>query len=395
MLRSHASFTILLVAATSLSAQELDFRGPPGSGKPSLVAGADGRVILTWFEPTGGERHALRFAVRERGKWSEPGTIHESTRFFVNWADFPSLVETGDGTWVVHWLQKTVNKPYAYHVILAASHDRGRTWSAPIPVHADQSDTEHGFVAMLPGRGGDAEVVWLDGRRMDGPERGAMSVMTRTVRSSRELGPEIELDGMSCECCQTALARTGSGLIAAWRDRSPGEVRDIVVARETDGRWSEPRVAAADGWVHRACPVNGPALAADGDRVALAWYTAVDDAPRVWLIQSTDGGRSFGNRLRIDEGRTLGRLDLERLGGGAVAVVWLEQAGEEADWRVRRVEADGRSGQARTLLRVSRARLAGFPRMAVSAGDLLVAVTATGEGGGVRVLRASLPPARP
>ena len=33
-----------------------------------------------------------------------------------------------------------------------------------------------------------------------------------------------------------------------------------------------------DGWKIAACPVNGPAVAANGKRVALAWFTAPNDA---------------------------------------------------------------------------------------------------------------------
>jgi hypothetical protein len=50
------------------------------------------------------------------------------------------------------------------------------------------------------------------------------------------------------------------------------EVRDIAVARYESGRWSEPVYPGAEGWRIEGCPVNGPALAADRDRVALAWF---------------------------------------------------------------------------------------------------------------------------
>lgn len=383
---------LLLLVALALPPDTLEFAGPPGSGKPHLAAGAGGRVIATWLEPATGERHALRFAVREAGRWSAPGTIRESDRFFVNWADFPSLVETEDGQWVTHWLEKTAAKPYAYHVMLSVSRDRGRTWGEPFPAHSDRSETEHGFVSMLARPGGGVDIVWLDGRNMTGEERGDMTVRTVTLDRSGTLGPETELDARSCECCQTRVTRARTGLVAAWRDRSAGEVRDIAVSREVNGRWSAPVVPAADGWEHRACPVNGPALVADGDRVTLAWYTGVNDQPRVWLAQSTDGGRTFGRRVRLDQGRTLGRVDALPLPGGRTLVASLETAGDaEADWRVRVVGPDGRAGPARTVARVSRARLAGFPRMAWTGREALIGITETGDRGGVRIYRLDLP----
>ena len=386
---------LLLAGALALAPDSVEFAGAPGSGKPNLAVGRDGRVILTWLEPAGADRHALRVAVRAGGKWSAPATIRESERFFVNWADFPSLVETEDGQWVVHFLEKTVAKPYAYHVMLTVSRDQGRTWSAPFPAHADTSATEHGFVSITSRPGGGADLVWLDGRNMTGEERGDMTVRTNSLDRQGRLGAEVELDARSCECCQARIVRTSAGLLAAYRDRSPTEIRDIAIVRQVNGRWQPPAVVAPDGWEHRACPVNGPALVADGSRVTLTWYTGVNDQPRVYAVQSRDAGATFGTRVRIDEGNTLGRLDLTGIGAGATVVAWLESAGrDQANWRIRRIGTDGKPGPARTVATVDRARLAGFPRLAWTGRELLVAVTATGADGGVRVHRVPVPPAR-
>jgi len=394
MLPIALALTALLSLSPSPGTDSVEFGGPAGSGKPNLAVGRDGRVILTWLEPTAENRYALKVAVRTGRTWSAPVTVRESDRFFVNWADFPSLVETEDGQWVVHFLEKTVAKPYAYRVMLTVSGDQGRHWSTPFPAHADGTDTEHGFVSMLPRPGGGTDLIWLDGRKMASAEHGEMTVRANTLDRRGRLGVEVELDGRSCECCQARLVRTRTGLLAAYRDRSATEVRDIALVRQVNGKWLAPQVVAPDGWEHRACPVNGPALTAQGDHVSLTWYTGVNDQPRVYLAQSSDGGATFRPRVRIDEGQTLGRVDATPLEDGAVAVVWLESAGEaEAQWRIRRVETDGRVGPSRLVATVSRARLAGFPRIVRSGMDLLVAMTAIGDqgGGGVRVHRLEAP----
>jgi len=64
---------------------------------------------------------------------------------------------------------------------------------------------------------------------------------------------------------------TSGGPIVAYRDRSPTEVRDILVARMEKGKWTEPKAIAEEGWVFPACPVNGPSLSARGRNVAAAW----------------------------------------------------------------------------------------------------------------------------
>jgi hypothetical protein len=270
--------------------------------------------------------------------------------------------------------------------MVSTSRDRGKTWTPPRRLHDDTSATEHGFVAMSVGASG-ADLIWLDGRNTGG-ESGEMTVRTRALSADGSLAPEIELDARTCECCQAALARTPDGLVAAWRDRSATEVRDIAVARQENGRWSEPRIVSADSWEHRACPVNGPALVADGRKVDLAWFTGAGGQNRVWLVRSADGAKTFGSRIRIDEGQTLGRVDAEPQGDGSVLVAWLEGRSDAvAEWRVRRVTAEGRAGASRSVATVARARLAGFPRLARTGGRTYLAYTAPGADGGIRVIR--------
>jgi hypothetical protein len=368
----------------------LEFSGPAGSGKTFLASGPAGEAILTWFEPVPEERAALKVAIRRDGAWSAPRTVAEHDRFFVNWADFPSLVVTTDGRWVTHWLEKTAARPYAYHVMLSTSTDEGATWSTPIRAHADTSSTEHGFAALSPRPDGGVDMVWLDGQMMTGEHAGTMQVRFGSLLPDGSLAPEVVLDDRTCECCQSRLARTTSGLVATYRDRSEEEVRDIGVVRLADGQWQPPTLVASDGWVHRACPVNGPGLDAQGDRVGLAWYTQADSLPRVLFAWSTDGGASFDEPVRIDAGSPVGRPDLVVEDDGSALVAWLEGTDETgAEWRMVRVSPSGEVGPAQVLHRTSRARNTGFARMVRAGPDLLVSVTAVGDTGGVRVVRVS------
>lgn len=370
---------------------------PPESGEPNLHATADGRAVLTWHEPAG-DGHALMFAVRNHDGWSEPRAIAAGRDFFVNWADFPSLIELQDGTWVVHWLEEVAEAPYAYHVMISLSRDRGATWSEPFSPHEDDSPTEHGFVSMVPWRGG-AVLIWLDGRKMAGAEAagahggvdaGEMTLRATTMRPSGELGEDVLLDGRTCECCQTALVQAGDEVVAAYRDRSAEEIRNIGVVRLAHGEWSEPAHVHDDGWRYPGCPVNGPQLAAHGENVAVAWFTAPDDTPATYVAFSDDAGRTFGRRIRVDGGDPLGRVDLELMPDGRAVVVWLERTEAAAQIRARTVASDGELGVAAVVAETSESRGSGFPRMALVGDELVIAWTLMGESGGVRAAVLSL-----
>lgn len=362
-----------------LSVSPLEAPAAAGSGEPNLAVAPDGRVLLSWIEPLGENRHSLRYAARAKGgAWSKPETIASGSGWFVNWADFPSLAALPDGTLFAHWLAKSGPATFAYDVRVTTSRDGGRTWSEPVTPHRDGTQTEHGFVSMSPASGQAMGVVWLDGRKTAGTAHeghgGAeMSLVHNTLDREGRLGPETVLDGRVCDCCQTDAAVAEGATVVVYRDRSEKEVRDMSVVRFVDGRWSEPRPLAHDGWEINGCPVNGPAVAAAGREVAAAWFTAANETSRVRAAFSADSGATFGPPIVVDDGRPLGRVDVVFLAKGAALVSWLEQAQKGTELRVRRVSPDGTRGEALTVADSSAARSSGFPRMVVSGGEVILA----------------------
>ena len=95
------------------------------SREPELTATPDGRVVLSWVEKTGAKRYALRAVVLERHVWGGTLTVAEGDNWFVNWADFPSVIGLTDGTLAAHWLVRSGSATYAYDVNIARSESRG------------------------------------------------------------------------------------------------------------------------------------------------------------------------------------------------------------------------------------------------------------------------------
>jgi hypothetical protein len=356
----------------------LDVPAQSGSGEANLTTGRDGRLILSWLEPQTDARQALKYATRAAGgAWSAPRTIAEGDKWFVNWADFPSVASLSDGTLFAHWLQKSGNEKYAYDVKVSSSRD-GDTWSAPVTPHRDGTPTEHGFVSMTPWDARSIGLVWLDGRRTaEGsghekmPSDAAMSLVHTTLAADGALGEETVLDARVCDCCQTDAVRAGDTTLVVYRDRSDKEIRDMSVVRWSSGRWSEPRSVARDDWEINGCPVNGPAIAARARQVAVAWFTAPNDRPRVRVAFSSNLGDTFGAPITVDDGKPIGRVDIALLPEAAV-VSWLEETTTGADLRVRRIGFDGQRGSAITIAGSGVARSTGFPRMVESNGEIVL-----------------------
>lgn len=355
----------------------VDPPAPPGSFAPSLVADGDG-ALLTWWErlpaPEGERHHRLMFS-RYDVEWSAPTVVSEGEEYFANWADVPSVIREPSGSLLAHWLAKTGSETYAYSIYLSRSGDEGATWEVLGKLNDDTTDTEHGFVSMV--REGDAvRAYWLDGRQM--ADGGPMSVRSALVTDT--IGASDLLDDRVCECCPTDAVAMENGSLVVFRNRSEDEVREMHVVRHADGEWGESVPVSSDGWMIPGCPVNGPAIDAAGDRVAVAWFTGREGAPRVTVAFSSDLEAGVDASAVVDDATPLGRVGLVLDENAEALVSWLAVDGVEADLTLRRVAADGSMGEPLVVGRTSAGRSSGVPEL-VRVGDrLLVAWVEVMEG---------------
>lgn len=350
---------------------------PAGSNTPFLTAQPDGGAWLSWTERQADSSYAIRVAARRGDVWDSVRTISQGRDYFVNWADFPSITLLGNGDLAAHWLEREASGKYAYGVRVVRSSDAGRSWSAAVTPHTDALPAEHGFVALWADGTDGVGLAWLDGRKSAMPDSAReMTVRTAVVSSDGSLSQEALLDARSCDCCQVSSAATADGRVVVYRDRSSEEIRDIVAVRRTPSGWSAPVPVHRDMWHYPGCPVNGPSVAARGDTVVVAWFTAAQDTARVLMAVSTDGGANFAAPVRVDDGDPIGRAVVALDAAGDAIVGWMERlTPETASVRVRRV-SNGRRSSFQSVATTSAARQSGFPRLTITGETLLVSWTA-------------------
>jgi hypothetical protein len=353
---------------------------------------------MSWVEKVGEKRYALRTSFRDRNGWSQARTVSEGDNWFINWADFPSVIALQDGSLAAHWLVKSGSATYAYDVNISRSFDGGQTWSTPIVPHTDKTQTEHGFVSLLSLPDGRVGAVWLDGRNMkdmkhddeDAPAPESMTLRYAAIDATGKLSDEAQLDERVCECCQTAAAVTSDGVVVVYRDRSDVEMRDIYTTNQVTGAWSQPRPVASDNWKINGCPVNGPAIAAEGTRVAVAWYTQAGDQSRVKLAFSENTGQTFGPPIVVDDGEAVGRVDVLLLPDGSALVCWLSGTVDAGAIKVRRITTSGAPGPVSVVAQTDISRSSGFPRMARLGNEVHFAWTEFGKPSYVRTASADV-----
>lgn len=123
------------------------------------------------------------------------------------------------------------------------------------------------------------------------------------------------------------------------------------------------------------CPVNGPSIDSYGNNVAIAWFTAAEDSPKVQVAFSQNIGKTFGLPFRIDNGNTLGRVDIVMISDTAAVVSWMENIGDDTLIQVVKVENNGLIGSPVTISKTSAERASGFPQLEVLGTKIYLAWT--------------------
>jgi hypothetical protein len=251
---------------------------------------------------------------------------------------------------------------FAGNLFVSRSDDGGQTFGAPVlaSVSAPATVLSIERPALAVGEGGQVGVAWLevlgssharvwyahsaDGAASFGPSvrveetRGFETAMVRAAldsdqdprlvwldssklfyAASTDTGQTFEpartLDDAVCECCQPHPVVIGEQVWIAYRNlEHDGEgrtIRDIFVLRSLDGgqTFDAPSRVGDGHWYLNACPIAGPALAAHGDRLYVAWMDGRDEVDGtggtvdIWLAASSDLGQTFSANVRVNPTR--------------------------------------------------------------------------------------------
>ena len=388
---------LLMAALVAVRAQEspvqiLETPAGPGSGMYALTPQQrpyrDGRFtehepILSWIDPLPEGGHALRFATLQGDRWSEPREVARGTNWFANWADHPSVVWAGDDA--AGALAGALGRRQQ-QVWLRRAHRPFDRWRAPVDAALQRRTRRHAGLRRLRGvldgdagaRGGVSRACGRPGRpRVAAPEghhaeRRKALVYTHFMPDGRAVTDVLDPD--TCSCCSVATA------VDRWQaHRRLPRPHARRGARHLDRPLERARLDRADDRPrgrlgHPGCPTNGPAVSADDDRVAVAWFTAAGGTPHVRVAFSTDAGASFGPPTDVDDGAPIGWAGVVLTDDGDAIVSWLEsRPGGGAQVRLRRVREKAGPGAPLVVAETKGGRATGIPQLSRSGSRLLLA----------------------
>jgi BNR repeat-like domain len=346
-----------------------------GSSQVNWSVTQDGNPLLSWVEATKDGSFALRYAVRKGNDWSEARTIAAKRHFFHHPAEVPGVVALPNGTLIAHWIEQPSETSEAEFVWVSASHD-GVKWTEPAMASHDKSQNQHGLASMIASGPDEASLFWLQALK---GEDGPVSLMRSVISANGTETKEETLDSDVCSCCPTSVVKTPRGLLVVYRDHTKDNIRDISVTRLEGGRWTSPKNVYPDKWQIDACPVNAASASAKGDKVAIAWYTASGDKPRVEYALSSDSGATFTKALVISAGQSYGYTSTAIDDAGGAYVSWLEHGNAgNARLMVRHISDTGTPGAVAQVVEGPRKEL-GYPRLLRAGNDLWIAWNTTGK----------------
>ena len=361
-----------------------------GSSEPQMTVSRQG-LILSWIERTGHSTRTLKFAERKASGWTTPTTVSSGDNWLISDVDPPTVLRRSDGTLVASWLVSTNRKLEGSDLHLTYSTDNGKTWAQSFLPHHDGTKGQHAFPSFFEIPGDLFGLVWLDARaQAANPEDLDASISLRYAAFDRSWTQTADttVDARVCECCSTATAVTANGVLAAFRDRSEKEIRDIAVSRLENGKWTASTPVHNDNWEIDGCPINGPALSARGSEVVAAWFTVKNTQGQAWAAFSSNSGHTWGTPIRLDDTQSLGRVDVDMLDDGSAVATWVELADNQRQFRLRRIEPSGAKSPGVTITDLAGSSASSFPRMALVEGELVFAWT---DASVIRTAAARLP----
>jgi hypothetical protein len=255
-----------------------------------------------------------------------------------------------DPSLVVMW---TAKAPSGTRLVSARSTDDGQSFGPAASVPGSDASGNRGWESMAIAGNGEPVAVWLDHREMapaagvgaSGQHQhdaamqhktdGAVAAQLSQIFFARLNDPASAraIAHGVCYCCKTSVVVAADGtVVAAWRHVYPGNIRDIALAKSSDGgrSFAPPVRVSEDNWVLDGCPENGPAVAVDRTHaIHIVWPTVVRDArggEALALFYSTSrDGQRFTKRQQVPTEGVPRHPQIALGPDGTITLAWDEQ----------------------------------------------------------------------
>jgi len=298
----------------------------------AAVADPSGNVYAAWQDARNGDPDIYFAISTDGGRTFGPSKRLGGERAVGTSQEKPAIALGSRGEIVVVWQDDRLTY-MDYDIFGVVSYDRGTTFSPSVRI----DDGEQGTLQLVPSVAVDSTgtvyVVWQDFRNGGGDLR-----LARGSVNPFSFGPSVRVDddlaGAGTQASPTVVVSSLGTVYVAYHDNRTGDA-NVYLAKSTDGgRSFGPSVRIDD--TGASATVQGlVSLAVDPlDVLYAVWQDAREGDFDIYFAKSTDGGRTFSRNVRVDDGPR-GTLQLSprvAIGAaGTVYAVWHDERNLDTD----------------------------------------------------------------
>jgi hypothetical protein len=381
---------------------------PGATNAGAGIAASGDRVVVSWAATVNDATNVYASVSADGGRtFAAPVRVNDIDGDVRMSGEQPPRVTFGHGL-AIGWVSRRGGQS---SIRVARSTDTGRTFAPARSLNAPGLAGMRGWPSFTIGNGDAVHAVWLDTRQAAAEKdahaahgTGAAHAAQGHHGSTRQdvFHASLMADGTwtettvstdVCFCCKTAVATGPDGRVyVAFRNVYPTNLRDMAVAQSDDGgrTFAAPVRVSEDHWQIDACPEDGPSIVVADDGVLhIAWPTMLQDGDQkkaVFYASSSDGGRTFSPRVRVDQAGEKVHAGHPQIANarGRVFVAWDETTGDGYQVHLREVGPHAASSPIVTL---SDGGSASYPSIAATPTSVVTAWTRKSAGASDLVVR--------
>lgn len=378
----------LVMAVEAVHAHEAPYRsGSKAELGASVAADSRGRLwMLGKAEQGDGKSLLVLRRSDDAGKSWSPATVVSQEAAGARGEERPKITfGLNDEMYIVYTRAAANPKlPHEGDVRFVRSLDGGKSFSAPMSVHANSDAIVHAFGSLLVDLKGHVYVAWLDSRNRETARankethRGVSIYYAVSTDAGKSFRGDYRIADHTCECCRLGLALDAKQRPAVmWRHIFEPNIRDHAIATlNVDGKAGAIERASYDDWRIDACPHQGPSFAYGSDgRRHQAWFTVKGEEAGIYYAAT---GKNGELGVPVQLGTHQAKQAEVAVKGATVAVVWKQYDGESTAL-VSRISDD--NGLTWAQKEIARTRSdSDRPQLLNGSAGLLVAWHVAGEG---------------
>lgn len=304
---------------------------------PSALFDKQGRAWVVWVYAG----HVYVSQSNDKGQSFNSPVIVNTTpeKIYAKGENRPKIAFGPKNEIFISWTKKLTQKRFSGDIRFSRSIDGGKHFSNPITVNDHREITSHRFDALIVNKKGDIYVAWLDKRDLLEAKKagvkynGAALYYALSTDGGKTFKKNKKIADNSCQCCRVAMAIDKQQLpVIVWRHIFANNIRDHGIVNFSHNNLpNQPIRLSHDNWNIEGCPHHGPAISIASDGIYhMTWFNNAPDRHGLFYANSVDEASSFSIPFSFGNyDKAAAHPHVLSLGDN-VYIVWKEFDGKES-----------------------------------------------------------------